>query len=197
MSKSLPKSANLEWLKKTAKQKLRQWRSEDKDVQLADAQLAVAREYGFSSWRSLKSSVSPSQLDEGKTVSDTLGPCSPFFIVNDLNASIEYYIGKLGFECRYKGPEGDEFFAILGRGSAQIMIKEIGEDVRPVPNHHRHEWARLDAFIYAPDPDALADEFVARNVAFRKPLHDDADDGLRGFEVSDPDGYVCFFGRPH
>jgi catechol 2,3-dioxygenase-like lactoylglutathione lyase family enzyme len=30
---------------------------------------------------------------------------------------------------------------------------------------------------------------------FRRPLHDD-DEGLRGFEVKDADGYVLFFGRP-
>jgi hypothetical protein len=33
---------------------------------------------------------------------------------------------------------------------------------------------------------------------FLKPIKDseDGDDGLRGFEVQDADGYVLFFGRP-
>lgn len=44
------------------------------------------------------------------------------------------------------------------------------------------------------DPDALATEFAERNVAFHQPLRDD-DDGLRGFEVMDVDGYVPCFGR--
>jgi hypothetical protein len=39
-----------------------------------------------------------------------------------------------------------------------------------------------------PDPGALASEFAARQVAFSAPLKDD-DDGLRGFEVKDADGY--------
>ena len=197
MSRSLPESANLEWLKKTAKQKLRILKAEGKDLQLADAQLALAREYGFSSWRALRADVSSDDLNQRTEKTDTVGPCSPFFIVDNLVASIEHYTRKLGFECRFKGPEGDEFFAIVGRGSAQIMIKEIGEGIGPLPNHQRHEWAPMDAYVYTPNPDALADEFTNRNVAFRKPLQDIPDDGLRGFEVADPDGYVCFFGRPN
>ena len=46
-----------------------------------------------------------------------------------------------------------------------------------------------------PDPDALAAEFLSRKVNFSEPLKD-TDDGLRGFELKDADGYVLFFGRP-
>jgi catechol 2,3-dioxygenase-like lactoylglutathione lyase family enzyme len=55
--------------------------------------------------------------------------------------------------------------------------------------------ARWDAYLYVPEPDALAAEFSSRNVEFFQPLRD-TDDGLRGFEVKDADGYVLFFGRP-
>jgi len=54
---------------------------------------------------------------------------------------------------------------------------------------------RWDAFIYAPDPDALAVEFTAKSVSFSVPLKDTSD-GLRGFELADPDGYILFFGCP-
>ena len=54
---------------------------------------------------------------------------------------------------------------------------------------------RLDAFVYVEDPDALATEFSGRGVDFSTPLKDTSD-GLRGFEIRDPDGYVLFFGRP-
>jgi hypothetical protein len=54
---------------------------------------------------------------------------------------------------------------------------------------------RWDAFVYVPDPDALAAEFVDQGAAFSSPLKD-THDGLRGFELTDPDGYVLFFGRP-
>jgi hypothetical protein len=46
---------------------------------------------------------------------------------------------------------------------------------------------RWDADVYAPDPDALAAEFADRGAAFSAPLKDTYD-GLRGFEICDPDG---------
>jgi hypothetical protein len=36
---------------------------------------------------------------------------------------------------------------------------------------------------------------MAIGVIFRQSIRDD-DDGLRGFELTDADGYVLFFGRP-
>jgi len=119
---------------------------------------------------------------------------SPCFIVSDVPRSIAFYCDKLGFETRYKAPDPDPFFAIVGRDGAQLFIKSEG-GISPVPNSARHPHLRLDAFVYVPDPDALAAEFTARSVAFSKPLCD-THDGLRGFEIADPDGYILFFGRP-
>jgi hypothetical protein len=82
------------------------------------------------------------------------------------------------------------------RGRAQIFLKAVGVD--PVPNSTRdiqQGIARWDAFVAVPDPDALAAEFASRAVEFFEPLKD-TEDGLRGFEVEDADGYVLFFGRP-
>lgn len=120
---------------------------------------------------------------------------SPNFIVADLKAAVSFYTSLLGFEVRYIAPDDKPFFAIVGREEISIMLKAIAPDIRPIPNHTRHEWARLDAFIYVSDPDSLFEEYRARGVRFWKPLKDDAD-GLRGFEVTDADGYVLFFGRP-
>jgi ankyrin repeat protein len=57
MSRSLPLRANLEWLKKLSKDRLDDLRTANPDAQLSEAQLAVAREFGFSSWRKLKTHV--------------------------------------------------------------------------------------------------------------------------------------------
>ena len=53
----LPERASLEYLKKVAKDRLRDLRRADPETKLAAAQLAVAREFGFSSWRALKAEV--------------------------------------------------------------------------------------------------------------------------------------------
>src|SRR5882724_3612988 len=122
------------------------------------------------------------------------GAMSPCFIVSNVDQSIAFYCGKLGFETRFKEPDQDPFFAIVGRDIAQLFVK-ADKDVSPLPNSKRHRFMRLDAFVYASDPDALAAEFADHGAAFCSPLQD-THDGLRGFEICDPDGYILFFGRP-
>ena len=53
----LPERPSLEYLKKVAKERLRALRASEPDAQLAQAQLQVAREYGFPSWRTLKAEI--------------------------------------------------------------------------------------------------------------------------------------------
>jgi catechol 2,3-dioxygenase-like lactoylglutathione lyase family enzyme len=105
---------------------------------------------------------------------------APFFIVKNVPAALSFYRDRLGFDITFQGPEPDDiFFGIVQRGGAMIMLKDVGLD--PLPNCKRdieQGWARWDAYLDVPDPDALADE-----------------DGLRGFELKDADGYVLFFGR--
>ena len=122
---------------------------------------------------------------------------SPFFIVNDVPSSLSFYRDRLEFEITFQGPTPDDiFFGIVRRGGAQILFKAIG--VAPQPNYTRdikQGIARWDAFVSVPDPDALAAEFASRDVEFFVPLQD-TQDGLRGFELKDADGYILFFGRP-
>ncbi|HSY12436.1 MAG TPA: VOC family protein [Verrucomicrobiae bacterium] len=119
---------------------------------------------------------------------------SPFFIVSDVDQTVAFYRDKLGFETRVQEPERNPFFAIIGRDGAQLFVKS-DKDVLPLPNSARHPFMRWDAYVYAPEPDALAAEFADHGVTFSVPPGD-TPDGLRGFEIRDPDGYVLFFGRP-
>jgi hypothetical protein len=121
---------------------------------------------------------------------------SPFFIVENLENSVSFYVKKLGFKIRYTGPDNDPYWAIVGRDNISIMLKAIAEDIKPVPNHTRHQWARWDAYISTAEPDQLFDEYLSNDVPFSKPLHDNSDN-LRGFEIEDADGYILFFGRPN
>lgn len=120
---------------------------------------------------------------------------APSFIVEDLKASVTFYVDKLGFEVRYIGPDDDPFFAIVGRENVSIFLKAIAPDIKPIPNHTRHEWARWDAYISTIDPDKLYGEYQATGISFHQPLKVDGDN-LLGFEVEDTDGYILFFGRP-
>jgi catechol 2,3-dioxygenase-like lactoylglutathione lyase family enzyme len=123
----------------------------------------------------------------------TIGSICPFFIASAVARSIAFYQEKLGFETRFQQPDEDPFFAIVGRDDAMLFLK--AGKAAPMPNPTRDPEMRWDAYCFVADPDALAEEFAGRGVTFSKPLRDTSD-GLRGFEIADPDGYVLFFGRP-
>jgi catechol 2,3-dioxygenase-like lactoylglutathione lyase family enzyme len=118
---------------------------------------------------------------------------APFFIVRNVPTALSFYRDRFGFDVTFQGPPDDIFFGIVERGAAMIMFKDVGVD--PLPNREREPGARWDAYLHVADPDALAAEFSAREVVFSEALKD-TEDGLRGFEVKDADGYVLFFGRP-
>lgn len=60
---SLPDDASLEWLRKHAKHRLRELRKAQPDAKLAQAQLEVAREHGFTSWRALRAHIDSLSLE--------------------------------------------------------------------------------------------------------------------------------------
>lgn len=142
----------------------------------------------------MSSTTTASQRAQAEGAKKNLELINPFFIVKNLQASISYYIERLGFRLDFQGPAGDPFYGRVSRDGIGIMLKAIVPDVLPCPNHTRHEWARWDAFIYALDPDVLFDEFRQQGVSFVKELSF-IDDGLWGFEITDADGYVLAFAR--
>jgi ankyrin repeat protein len=57
MPQALPAHPNFDWLKKAAKKRLAELRATTPDAKLHQAQRAVANDYGFKSWRTLKAHV--------------------------------------------------------------------------------------------------------------------------------------------
>jgi catechol 2,3-dioxygenase-like lactoylglutathione lyase family enzyme len=128
----------------------------------------------------------------------TLNTIAPFFVVDDLQASLDFYRSKLGFAITCTGGgngEGKDFWGIVERDRVMIMLKAITPEIHPQPNHSRHEWARWDAYVHTSDPDSLYSEYVAKFVPMYSPLAENSD-GLRAFEIIDNSGYVICFGRP-
>ena len=121
-----------------------------------------------------------------------LASIRPSFIVKDLQASITYYRERLGFQLDFQGPDGGPFWAGVSRDGIGIMLKAVGADVLPIPNHTRHEWGPSDADIYSMNPDALFDEFRRRGASFVTKLSF-IEEGLWGFAVTDADGYLLRF----
>lgn len=127
-----------------------------------------------------------------------LNSITPFFIVDDLAETLQFYETNLGFQVYYKGGgdgQGKDFWAMIGRDQITLMLKAITPDIHPQPNSSRHEWAAWDVYIFTSDPDSLHAEFLLKNVPIRRPLSNTGD-GLRAFEITDNNGYVLCFGRP-
>ena len=57
MPQALPAQPDIDWLKKTAKQRLAELRRNDPTARLHQAQRTIARDHGFASWRALKAHV--------------------------------------------------------------------------------------------------------------------------------------------
>jgi len=101
------------------------------------------------------------------------------------------------FQAYYRVSHPDEdniFFGIVQRGAAMIMLKRhwcrSGAKLNP---GYQKRHCPLESLY--PCPDAMATEFSLGHVEFFQPLHNN-EDGLRGFEVEDADGYILYFGCP-
>jgi len=63
---------------------------------------------------------------------------APFFIVKNVPAALSFYRDSLGFDIVIQGPsDNDIFFGIVKRGTAMIILKDIGVD--PIPNNTRYQ----------------------------------------------------------
>jgi ankyrin repeat protein len=71
MSRALPEKPHLEYLRKQAKELLRTM----EQGKLADAQHALAKEYGFANWAQLKSHVESLQLTPAETLREAVRDC--------------------------------------------------------------------------------------------------------------------------
>ena len=181
----LPEYPSLEYLKKLAKQRLLELRRTDPHAKLAVALLDVAREYGFTSWRALKAQI------DGHRARKIASPVMRFLPVADIDRSIAFYRGVLGFEVSRK--EG-VVEAVLG--PARIRLGKEGYD----PGDYAFQISR-------PPGSAIlflqADDVAAAHLAIRARGGTPSDIErvnwikMRMFEIRDPDGNVLWFGQSY
>lgn len=116
---------------------------------------------------------------------------APILAVKDVDASVEFYTQKLGFDHDFsmQGPDGKNTFAFVNMGQRKI---NIGLSLDP-PLEYRGRGVVL--MLYVPDETDL-DQYYAdvqkRGVAIAEPIKDEYW-GDRVFTVHDPDGFVLSF----
>ena len=113
---------------------------------------------------------------------------SPLFVVSDLERSIDFYCGKLGF--REPSIWGEPpCFAMINRDRFEIMLS-LAEDAAHVrPNGPQRIW---DVYINVADLDAELMALKEAGVPLDLEAHTTEYDMIEA-EVVDPDGYrICF-----
>jgi len=89
---------------------------------------------------------------------------SPFFIVKNVPAALAFYPDRSDSVSHFRDHLTIFSSASSNGVGAMIMFKDVGVD--PLPNYKREPAARWDAYLFVPDPDALAAEFASRDVPF-------------------------------
>lgn len=120
----------------------------------------------------------------------------PELICSDLDKSLDFYVGLIGFRILYARPE--DRFAYLDRDGAELMLEQ--------PHGHDRLWPRapleppfgrgLNLQIGVEDVDTLHAAVVRADLPIFLPLEerwyrrDNIEIGVRQFVVEDPDGYL-------
>ena len=118
---------------------------------------------------------------------------APYFIVDDIFQSTEFYRDKLGFEFNRIWGEPPQF-AIVHRDGAHIMLKSIGSPGHTHPNCRVDPDACWDAYIWVKDANALYEELRSRGVTITREIEDEPY-GCRDFNIADNSGYILCFGQ--
>ena len=120
----------------------------------------------------------------------------PELICSDLDKSLAFYVGLLGFRILYDRPE--DRFAYLDRGGAELMLEQPHAQDRLWPRAPlENPYGRgMNLQVRVEDVEALYVKVLAAGLPIFLPLEDrwyrrdDAEIGVRQFVVQDPDGYL-------
>ena len=179
----LPEHSSLEYLKKLAKSRLRKLRQEDPNAKLAIAQLSLAREYGFKSWRALNA-----QLDTHRPKRKIASPTMRFLAVADLDRSVAFYREAVGCQVAMRDDAAE---AVLGPARISLGKREV-----PAGGWLPGAAGSSILFLQCDDVEATHAELRNRGAA---PSDIESVNWIkmRMFEVRDPDGNLLWFGQSY
>ncbi len=116
----------------------------------------------------------------------------PFFWVEDMDASLNFYIKGLGFELKNKWePRGRIEWCWLQLGNASIMLQEhmkSGEHVTAFYENKKGVGVSIN--FMCKNSITLYHEFKSKAIDVSEPM---VGNGLWEITVTDPDGFKLFF----
>jgi uncharacterized glyoxalase superfamily protein PhnB len=119
---------------------------------------------------------------------------APYFIVDDVVATANYYRDKLGFQYdRFWGEP--ECFCMVWRRGVVIMLSQLPNTGLMQPNSKAApEQGAWDAYVWIDNADALYEEYKSKGVTIARDICDQPY-GCRDFDVEDCNGYRLCFGQ--
>lgn len=119
---------------------------------------------------------------------------APYFIVDNVVATANFYRDRLGFHYeRFWGEPPS--FCMVKRSGIVIMLSQSGKAGVMRPNHNAEaESDAWDAYIWIENADALYSEFKSTGVKIARDVCDQPY-GCRDFDVEDCNGYRLCFGQ--
>ncbi len=119
---------------------------------------------------------------------------APYFIVDDVVATANFYRDKLGFTYKRFWGEPPRFCMVM-RGGIVIMLGQLDSSGLMRPNSRAYPGGELwDAYVWIDDADALSAELKAKGVEIAREICDQPY-GNRDFDVVDCNGYRLCFGH--
>ena len=118
----------------------------------------------------------------------------PFFMVNDIEASLRFYVDGLGFTKTIEWvPEGKLEWCWLELGGVAMMLQEFRKSVRDASVRPQKLGVGVSICFICKDAVALYREFKARGVEAKRPF---VGNRMWVTSVVDPDGYRLDFESP-
>jgi hypothetical protein len=158
MSRDLPAHPNLDYLKKQAKTLLRTLKLQAPHAQLADAQHALAREYGFTSWPRLKAHVEGERTD---TPNPFVGKWTADLSRSKLHPLNRLQAASLGFGVQGADVTLD-YVMVDESGRTDRGVNTFTADGRERPSNHRHGFLMRATWLGPRSLEAI----VSRNGEF-------------------------------
>lgn len=119
---------------------------------------------------------------------------APYFLVDDVVATANFYRDKLGFVYeRFWGEP--PAFCMVHRAGIIIMLSQLATTGLTRPNSRADpNGDAWDAYVWVENADALYEEFTAKGVKIARAICEQPY-GNRDFDIEDCNGYRLCFGH--
>jgi catechol 2,3-dioxygenase-like lactoylglutathione lyase family enzyme len=162
---------------------------------LADAQERVAHKERFADWQALRAGDSATMPEIQTHPQPVLTSVAAHLYVRDVQASAEFFTGKLGFAVDFLYGE-PPFYGELSRDNAKLALRLVEEPV--FLEQIRTREALLSATITLASAEEIKQLFLdyqAAKATFQQLLRNEPWQA-KTFVVKDPDGNLILFAGP-